>query len=451
MRLLLVLVSALLASAAFAPLSWWYLSVVAWIPLFMALEGVSVKVGGRLGLLHGLIFFGLTMAWLAKVFSGAWWMMIPLVFVISSFTMLFGAGYAALVKRHGSSWQTAVGGALWWMLAEFVRCEIFILKFPWMTPGVGLGPNWVSPVLGVYGISFLVVLGGMLFCQRGKYSLLGGTLVIGMLLSTMLRPAPHRVEGDGVRVLAVQAETVEGTMLVQMADGLAKDVDIVLYPEYAFPMDVPKVKWLFDEMKTFSKEHDAILVFGMKTELEGEQFYNTALTLDGDEIVGKHYKNHTVHFFADGIAGTEAKPVETRHGKFGTPICFDCDYEDTVRRMTANGAEYFIVPSLDAMSWGVQQHVQHAELFRHRAAENGRWMIVCAGSGTTQLIDDHGNRIVALPLMEEALLDAVLEKKTGLTFFTRAGWLFPWVAMSAGAIWMLWLIATSFMRKNRGK
>ena len=126
---------------------------------------------------------------------------------------------------------------------------------------------------------------------------------------------------------------------------------------------------------------------------------NIALTLDPGGTRGEHTKVHTVHFFDDGTPGNTALPVETAHGKIGTPVCFDCDYEGVVRRMTAAGAEMFIVPIMDAESWTARQHDQHAELFRIRACENGRWMFVCATSGVSQVIDPHGSVHARLPTL----------------------------------------------------
>ena len=69
--------------------------------------------------------------------------------------------------------------------------------------------------------------------------------------------------------------------------------------------------------------------------------------------------------------------------------------------MVADGAEFLVAPTMDAIHWGEKQHLQHAELFRHRAAENRRWMMVAATSGLTQVIDPNGLRVDSLPLMEE--------------------------------------------------
>ena len=143
----------------------------------------------------------------------------------------------------------------------------------------------------------------------------------------------------------------------------------------------------------------------------------------------------------DGLPGTATGPAATRFGRIGTPICFDCDYSDTARRFTAAGAEAFAVPSMDAARWSATQHAQHAEIFRHRALENGRWIMVCATSGLTQLIDPHGNRRAQLPLLEEGVLETTLHLRRELTFFTRVGWVFPWVVCglaiisTAGLVW----------------
>jgi apolipoprotein N-acyltransferase len=104
--------------------------------------------------------------------------------------------------------------------------------------------------------------------------------------------------------------------------------------------------------------------------------------------------------------------------------------------MTAAGAEMFAVPSMDAIHWSERQHVQHAELFRHRALENGRWMAVCATSGVTQIIDPHGNRRATIPLMKDGVLVSEIFPRREMTFYTRLGWRFPQGV--AGA----WLVGT---------
>jgi len=187
-RLSLVVLSAGLGVAVFPPVGWWWLAVLAWVPLLFALQGTKASHALYLGILHGALFFGITMSWLINVFVGNETMMVPLVMTLALFTGLFARGYSLAHARYRGSrrvWLTAVFAAVWWVAIEFFRCEIFTLKFPWMTPGVGLGPMWVSPILGVYGISFVIVLGSALLCHAGRSRIVGvvcnGTSGLGSL------------------------------------------------------------------------------------------------------------------------------------------------------------------------------------------------------------------------------------------------------------------------------
>jgi predicted amidohydrolase len=144
------------------------------------------------------------------------------------------------------------------------------------------------------------------------------------------------------------------------------------------------------------------------------------------------------HFLFPHAASLRWCPGE---GKVGTPICFDCDYEGVVRKMTAAGAECFLVPLMDAESWTARQHDQHAELFRIRACENGRWMFTCGTSGVSQLIDANGHVHNRLAAMEQGVLSGRLVREVGLTIYTRFGWLFPWGVLGvAAACWVFLMI-----------
>lgn len=67
---------------------------------------------------------------------------------------------------------------------------------------------------------------------------------------------------------------------------------------------------VWEKLVKFSEEREATLVFGTKTVVEGG-WYNTSLAMRGGEVLGTHYKNYPVHFFRDGIAGTDAEAVKS--------------------------------------------------------------------------------------------------------------------------------------------
>jgi len=203
-----------------------------------------------------------------------------------------------------------------------------------------------------------------------------------------------------------------------------------VWPEYAYASDLTRNPKDYQTILDFLKSRPgAILVLGTHTWVGDEGWHNTALTLDETGPIGRHFKNHPVHLFDDGIPSTEATAVNTPLGQIGTPVCFDCDFQGVIRRMTAAGAEFIVAPTMDAMSWTLPQHEQHARLFQIRAAEIRRWIAVAASSGVTQFIDPAGQVVTRLPLVKEAALFGLLHPRSDLTFYTRYGYWFPWLTL----------------------
>lgn len=66
-------------------------------------------------------------------------------------------------------------------------------------------------------------------------------------------------------------------------------------------------------------------------------------------------------------------------------------------------------------------------------------MMVAAGSGMAQLIDDHGNRVDSVAPMTVGILEGEMVARRDLTVYTRGGWVFPWVCLVVGGVWMGWI------------
>ncbi len=435
-RYMLVVVSGLVGAAALLPLGWWPLLLVVWPLWLAALRGAGRRHGRYLGLVQGIVFYGVGLSWMDSIFQQAAW---GLWLILALFSWLVGAIIGEVSARHPRASWLAVYAALVASAVEFVRSELFFLRFPWQTNGLGLGPTWLSPWIGVYGAGFLVLLaGGMLISGRKYQTLAGAALTFTLLALGCFRPPSVTETTPPIPALAVQSEGCDFYSYHEMTEARPFSKGIILWPEYAASFDIQSNPKAFGMALDLVRERDATLIFGTEKDLGGDSHYNQALTLDASGVIGSHYKNHPVPFMSDGLKGRLALPVSTRFGKIGTPICFDCDFTECVRRMTAAGAEAFAVPSMDAARWPARQHLQHAEIFRHRALENNRWMLVCATSGLSQLIDPHGNRIAQLPMLKDGCLETTLFLRSDTTFFTRAGWLFPW------AVCALALITTPF-------
>jgi apolipoprotein N-acyltransferase len=393
-RCLIAILSGAAYAGAFPPVGWRWLVVPAVFGLIHTLRGVHGSRARALGFLFGMTAFGLSLSWLWNLFGG---MAIVLWIVLAAFPALFA--HMQGLARHLTGWKFTVFTALNWVGWEFIRAEIFPLKFPWMTVGLAVGPNTLLPWIGVYGVGMLVVL--FLATPLRFRSLCFAIVAAVMLCGAVLLRSPIDKLHVDVPIAAVQLENTTMDKYVAATRALPPEIRYVVWPEYALPYDVRQNEQEWRQLLDLCKERNITLTVGTQSrEKYSDVWRNIALTLDASGALGEHNKIHTVHMFADGKPGTEAKPVTTAHGRVGTPICFDCDYEGVIRRMTANGAQFIAAPVMDAKSWGRNQHDQHAELFRIRAAENHRWVFSSATSGVSQSIDPYGGVYTRLGAME---------------------------------------------------
>jgi apolipoprotein N-acyltransferase len=431
---LAVVLSALLYTAAFPPFDLPWLMPIALLLLFWVLRDLRPALGLIAGFIHGFIAYGISASWFWEIFNV---MALALFGILATFHALFG--FAATLVRHRvtSTWRSTILIASCWTFLEFTRGELFWLKFPWFGVGVARGPHWLLPWLGVYGVTFLATLGiAMLFAKNTRP--LGITLLIlwgfaGLpTTSTQSVPPPQ-----SIAVTTVQAETAPLKTYLKLSAEAPPETQLWVWPEYAYASDLTRNPKDYQTLLDFLKSRPgAILVLGTHTWVGEEGWHNTALTLTETGPIGRHFKNHPVHLFDDGIPGTEATAVSTPLGQIGTPVCFDCDFQDVIRRMTAAGAEFIVSPTMDAINWTLPQHEQHARLFQIRAAENRRWIAVAATSGVTQIINPSGHVVARLPLVQEATLSGSLDRRTDLTFYTRYGHAFPWLTpLLALACW----------------
>ena len=445
LRLALAVASGGLYSLAYPPVGWGWLVFPAVAGLLIALKDQHSSRARAIGFLHGLTAFGVGLSWLYDLFGP---LAIVLWFVLAAFPAMFAQFQGLAAARGMNGWKFAVFTALNWGAWEFIRAELFPLKFPWMSAGLAMGPNRLLAWIGVYGVSAIVVAGvAFLFARQWKPALAAAAILLGSLLLIPRHPVPD--DADAIKVAGIQKEGVSLHEFLTATRELPADLHYVVWPEYAVPYDVRADKADWQDIQQLCRDRGITLTLGTQLHPEsGPGWRNIALTVDPAGVRGEHNKVHPVHFFNDGIAGTSALPVETAFGKIGTPVCFDCDYEGVTRRMTKAGAEAFIVPIMDAESWTAREHDQHAELFRIRACENGRWMFVCATSGVSQVIDPNGQVHGRLGAMVGGTLVGNLKKETRLTFYTRCGWLTPWAVLAAAFGWWVVLLRGSLRRKK---
>ncbi len=396
----------------------------------------------------GMLAFGTALSWIWNIFGP---LSILLWGILAFFPAIFG-WLVALAQQRGvkAGWPQALFIALAWTGTEFLRCELMPLNFPWMNLGLALEPWPLVSWIGVYGLGFMAAwMTAALFTRRFK---LAALLMAGTVLGWLMELTPFK--SFDFPVSAIQAETAPLSTYLELSRQAPAHTRMIVWPEYAVAKDVRRSDaGELTAIQDLTISSKALVVFGTQTRLGGAKWQNTALAINDGVIIGEHGKSHTVHLFDDGERGPRAAAFEATigendiappfRGKIGAPICFDCDFQDVVRRMVLDGAEFLAVPSMDAASWSAKQHIQHAQLFRVRAAENRRCMVVAASSGVSQIIDENGRATASLGAMQQGVLSGTISSISELSPFTRWGWLTPWAALASLLIWTVRLLAFS--------
>jgi len=121
-------------------------------------------------------------------------------------------------------------------------------------------------------------------------------------------------------------------------------------------------------------------------EREGNAVYNTAVMIDRKgKVAGKYRKVYLPREEIEGglTPGTGFPVFDTDFGRVGIMICWDLEYTDPARALTAQGAELVLLPI-----WGGS-----LDLMKARALENHVFLVSSGYDAETAIIDPAGKII----------------------------------------------------------
>jgi len=430
-NIILAILAGIFAGLTFPPFEWWPLAWVALVPLFIALRRTSaVRAAGYLALLFGLALCAVSLQWLAVIFKAS----VLGVFVIIALPWyLFGLAYRTLIGRS-PWWAILAMTPILWVAVEWLRCEWWYFRFSWLQLGFTQIP-WrdaaisLYPRLGVYGITFLILLVNVaLACaltKRDWRPLLAICAVAGGLALWLLQPPatpPDQQRPCDAVIVQDEASALDDLLrLSRMA--LTPATRLVVWPEYALPLYLQEEAFARRDLQTiqdFARANRCTLIFGTKKRAPDTApcdwlrrrsmrvtadglFYNIALVIGPDgALLGEYAKTHPIQFFSDGVPGRVYPAIPTPAGRLGIAICYDFDYAHTTLRLVHHGAEMLVVPTFDEVTWGATQHSQHTRMAQARAAEVGRCTLRATSSGISQILTPDGQPVAAIPDGESA-------------------------------------------------
>lgn len=132
-----------------------------------------------------------------------------------------------------------------------------------------------------------------------------------------------------------------------------------------------------------------------------------------------------------GTLGYDVEPqnIKTRQGLYISPvICFESVFGEYVAKKVRSGSHFIVVISNDGWWKGSRGYKQHLLFSQLRAIETRRSIARAANTGTSCLINQKGEVLLATPWWEEAAISGVLNANDKQTFYTKHG---DFVARSA--------------------
>lgn len=507
--------SGLLLTAACPDLDLNWLAWIALVPLMAALRAASGRTAFRRGMIAGMVHYMTLIYWLVytmRTYGGLpWYLAVPPLVLLSAYLSLYLGLFAVIWTRFRKGvLEAAAWAPVLWCGLEYLRSFLFS-GFPWGLLGYSQYRNLhliqISDIFGIYGVSFLLVLGNAAVffaaaCRIGlpwrgdpvkpahaagglcmAFAALAGTLAYGWVgirsVDRMTAAAPSLraavVQGNIDQMIkwdpAFQEETT-GKYLA-LSRGIDPRPDLVVWPETAVPFYLFDDTALTDRVVEGVREIGAHFVIGSpayEVSGTGADYFNSAylVTPDG-RPAGRYDKVHLVPFgeyvplqkwlpfirklvvqagdFKTGEKGETLAVEGAGLGDLGLGvlICYEIIFPDLSRAAAANGAGLLVNVTNDAWYGRSSAPYQHFSMAVFRAVENKRALIRAANTGVSGFIDPVGRIEGSTPLFVDAAVGHAVPVLTRKTLYTRTGDWFA--AVCLGITVMLSCIAT-FRRKT---
>jgi apolipoprotein N-acyltransferase len=417
---------------------------------------------------------------------------------------LFGAVIGWLQSRFSRT-TVLMASPFIWVAVELARARI--TGFPWDLLGYtqvdSLALTKLAPVLGVMGISFVIVAINALWLTRIKTNpkltylpiAIAATVCITLAATSLHTMPPTSEKNSGVATLvqenlsvgnarAADPETKE-QMLASFA-GLSLHPAVGLTPRDTKQFGVAATDHsqliVWPEAPTDFVDSDPILRRVMSTLAlqaaapvivndvtiasygDGHpNLYNSASFYLPDGSYAGHYdKMHLVPFgeytpykplfFFVGhllddlvfIPGTQRTLFNANGKRYGVFICYESIFGEDMRKFARDGAQVLINISDDGWYGDTAAPWEHLDMVRMRAIENRRWIVRSTNTGITATIDPLGRVVATLPRHIRSSMQVAFGYRDDITLYSRFGDWFAWLC----TILVAGLLAIGYTRKS---
>ncbi len=242
---------------------------------------------------------------------------------------------------------------------------------------------------------------------------------------------------------------------------LAKKVDLLVWPETAYPMTFParasvegnRQNYYANLLFEFTRNSKTALLFGAY-ELQSKQQFNSGILIDAEGGAAGSYRKNLLLIFGErmpfldwfpslnfflnefGAFTPGEGPHPLRWNKnfdpvlLGINICYEDIMPQYMRLLAANGAEIFVNLSNDDWSRSSIEQRQHLQLAILTAIENRRPLVRATKTGVSAFVTPYGEILAQVTLNQPGVLvrDVIRSNETSL--YLKVGELFSWAAIA---------------------
>ena len=497
-RLLAVALTGLIHPLCFPHFDLGWLAWVVLVPLHWSLTGLPAGKAFWYGWLAGTIAFTGTISWVITamnqfgqvpiVFSAL--LMLLLATYLGLFVGLYAWGYTRL--KQGYLRLLWLGAPALWVSLEYLRTYA-LSGFPWTLLGYTqyqwLSVIQIADMSGVYGVSFLLVMGNvaitLILCWLWRkndhvsssilwqptlafLAILSATLVYGQWQinqQTLLDASAKSLSIGLIQPNISQDKKwdkayIDETLkrLTSLSLQVGPNLDLLIWPEAATPFFFEKEPVYQQIILSILRESQSPLLFGspsLRFNPDGTPYLlNSAYLLSPEELMtGRYDKRHLVPFgeyiplkssllfflekLVVGIGdfksgqGPMTLPLpntsKTVQWSFGVPICFEIIFPDLVRRMAKEGANFLVTLTNDAWFGDSAAPYQHFSMAVFRAVENHLAVARAANTGISGFIGPDGRILSETPIFRQQTVTYSIPLRTSTpTFYTQYGDAFSW-------------------------
>jgi apolipoprotein N-acyltransferase len=465
---------------AFAPFGAWPVQLLTLaLLMWYLLRTDTVRHGLLLGWAYGFGWSVCGVYWLyisMHVYGGMpGWIAALAVALLALFVGLYAGATAGLTTWLRQRWSAsplltavAIFPALWG-LSEWLRGWIFT-GFPWLVSGYAHTASPLAgyaPLIGVYGVGAIAALvaGCLAVLPQQKLPSVAAILILsaGFGLHTIDWTKPSG-EPISVRLLQgnIPQEMKFNTAQLDNTLGLYKDMisaapaDLIVTPETAVPLLQTQLPPEYlPAIAQFARQSGSHIALGIPLTDGPELYANSVLgfspgTADssaGRPAIYRYDKHHLVpfgefvpfgfHWFVDLMhiplgdfnrgAPVQA-PFAVKDQWVMPNICYeDLFGEEIAAQLAVSGASdrpaATLLLNMSNIAWfgdsiALPQHLQISQM---RAIETGRPMLRATNTGTTAVIDSHGNVSAHLPPLSRGTLAASVQGYGGNTPYILLG------------------------------